>query len=361
MTFERPYWVAFNHIQGIGAARVQKLLAAFGTLQAAWDAPSGELASCGLDARSLQNILTERTRLNPYELYDRCIRNGIDVVTLPESTYPRRLKEIPLPPPVIYFRGTFAEADEIAIGLVGTRRATTYGRTVTRNFAEVFATNHVTVISGMARGVDAEAHCACLDGGGRTIAVLGCGVDIVYPPEHCALAERIQQSGALISDYPPGTPPDAANFPPRNRLIAGLSLATIVVEAGAQSGALLTAKYAAEYGRDVFAVPGNIFSPAQRGCHQLLADGVAPALSGADVLAALDVERAAQLEQARLLLPEGPVETKVLQVLEAEPMHIDLVRIRADLPIEEVSAALTMMELKGMVRQVGGMQYVVLR
>jgi DNA processing protein len=361
MDDERPYWLAFNHVQGIGAARVQKLLAAFGTLHEAWEASLQDLASCGLDVRSANQIVTERANIHPLELVDRCSKLEIEVLTLLDPTYPRRLKEIPLPPPVLYLRGTYVALDELAIGLVGTRRATNYGRTVARSFAEEFAANHVTVVSGMARGVDAEAHAACLDAGGRTLAVLGCGVDVLYPPEHRLLADRIVSSGALLSDYPPGTPPDAVNFPPRNRLIAGLSLATIVVEAGMQSGALLTAKYAADYGRDVFAVPGNIFSPSQQGCHQLLADGVAPALSVAHVLATLDFERTTQLSQARMLLPEGPIETKVLQVLEAEPQHIDLVRVRANLPIEEVSAALTMMELKGMVRQIGGMQYALCR
>jgi DNA processing protein len=361
MQSDLAYWLAFNHIHGIGAARMQKLLAVFGSLQEAWEASPHALVACGLDNRSLQSILSERRRIRPHDLLDRCLTLGIDIFTCQDAAYPRRLKEIPLPPPVVYVRGIFMEADDIAIALVGTRRVTAYGRSVARQFAEGFSASGVTVVSGLARGVDGEAHTACLEAGGRTLAVLGCGVDVVYPPEHRKLADSIMESGALISDYPPGTPPDGTNFPPRNRLIAGLSLATVVVEAGAQSGALLTAKFAAEYGRDVFAVPGSIFSPTQQGCHRLLADGVAPALSPSEVLTALDLERAAQRTQARMLLPEDPVEAKLLQVLEMEPTHIDLVRARADLPIEQVSSVLALMELKGMVRQVGGMQYTLVR
>jgi DNA processing protein len=361
MRSDIKYWIGFNHIQGIGAARVQKLLAAFGNLERAWHADLAALAASGLDERSVRSIAKERDRLRPGDLLDQSVQAGIRIYTFLDEAYPRRLKEIPLPPPVLYVRGTLLAVDDLSVAMVGTRRATTYGKTAARFFAEGFAAHGITVVSGLARGVDAEAHTAALDCGGRTLAVLGCGVDCVYPPEHTRLADRIIASGALISDYPPGTPPDAANFPPRNRLIAGLALATVVVEAGDPSGAILTAKYAGDYGRDVFAVPGSIFSPAHRGCHRLLVDGVAPALSPMDVLASLDIERSDQLSQARMALPEGPIESKILQALDVEPKHIDIIRAQTGLPIREVSATLALMELKGMVRQVSGMQYALLR
>jgi DNA processing protein len=232
---------------------------------------------------------------------------------------------------------------------------------VTRIFASALATNGITVVSGMARGIDAEAHAAVLERHGRTLAVFGCGVDIVYPPEHGRLARRIAESGALLSDYPPGTPPDAANFPPRNRIIAGLSVVTLVVEAGEESGALLTASYAAEYGREVFAVPGSVLSDSSRGCNRLIASGAHPAVSPEEFLCALDINRLVPSIQMRMAIPDSPVEAKILNALDSEPLHIDLLRAKVGLPVEEVSGALAMMELKGMVRPVGGMQYIALR
>jgi DNA processing protein len=357
-TEERAYWVAFNHIRGVGSARVQKLLKAFGCLRAAWDAPRSRLSEAGLDERTVAAIADERLRLSPQELLDRCGRAGLRASIWGDPDYPPRLKELPLPPPVLYARGGLSEADGLAVAIVGTRKTTAYGREAARMFAGVLAAGGITVVSGLARGIDAEAHAAALERGGRTLAVLGCGADVVYPPEHARLSRRISENGALLSDYPPGTPPDAANFPPRNRIIAGLALATLVVEAGEESGALLTARYAADYGRDVFAVPGSIFSPASRGCNRLISDGAAPAVSPEDLLAALDLPRIAPALQMRMTVPESPVEEKILAALGSEPMHIDRLRASVGLPVETVSGALAMMELKGMVRPTGGMQYV---
>jgi DNA processing protein len=357
-TEERAYWVAFNHIRGVGSIRVQKLLKAFGNLRTAWDAPRRQFLEAGLDERTTAAITGGRTALDPQALLDRCGKLGIRVRVWDDPDYPPRLKELPSPPPVLYLRGAMIEADGLAVAMVGTRRATAYGKEVARLFASALAANGITVVSGMARGIDAEAHVSALDRNGRTLAVLGCGADVVYPPEHGRLAKRIADSGAILSDYPPGTPPDAANFPPRNRIIAGLALATLVVEAGEESGALLTAWYAAEYGRDVFAVPGSILAPASKGCNRLIGDGAQPAVSPDALIAALDIPRIAPALQMRMIVPESPVEATILAALGAEPVHIDQLRASVNLPVETVSGALAMMELKGMVRTVGGMQYV---
>jgi DNA processing protein len=357
-TEERAYWVAFNHIRGVGSARVQKMLKAFGTLQAAWGASRNQLLSAGVDERTADSIALGKPALDPQALLDRCTTLGLRVLVWDDPDYPPRLKELPSPPPVLYVRGSITEADGLAVAVVGTRKATAYGREVTRLFAAALAANGITVVSGLARGIDSEAHSVALERGGRTLAVLGCGADIVYPPEHDRLARRITQSGAVLSDYSPGTPPDAANFPPRNRIIAGLGLATLVVEAGEESGALLTAWYAAEYGRDVFAVPGNILNAASKGCNRLINDGAQPAISPDELIRALDLPRIAPALQMRMIVPESPIEAKILNALGPEPVHVDLLRARVDLPVETVSGALTMMELKGMVRAVGGMQYV---
>jgi DNA processing protein len=255
-------------------------------------------------------------------------------------------------------RGALTPEDEWAVAIVGTRGVTAYGRQITAELASSLARRGVTVVSGLARGVDAEAHKACLAAGGRTLAVLGCGLDQIYPPEHRQLADRVISSGALISDYAPGTAPDGVNFPPRNRIISGLSLAVIVVEAGERSGALITAEFAAEQGREVFAVPGNINAPKSAGTNRLIHQGARPLLSVEDVLEALDLTSLSQHRAARTVLPKDEVESRLLSVLGKEPVHVDEIRDQVSMPIEKVTATLALMELKGMVRQVGGMHYV---
>jgi DNA processing protein len=223
------------------------------------------------------------------------------------------------------------------------------------------AGNGITVVSGLARGVDAIAHQSALKAGGRTIGVLGSGVDKIYPPEHRQLADRMEKHGAIVSDYAPGTPPDASNFPPRNRIISGLSLAVVVIEAGETSGALITAEFAAEQGREVFAVPGSILAPQSKGTNKLIQRGAQPMLSINDLMQALDLTRMGEHKAARKVIPADETEALVMNVLGPQPLHVDEIRNQIELPIEKVSATLALMELKGMVRQVGGMNYVAVR
>jgi DNA processing protein len=286
---------------------------------------------------------------------------GIHILTWDDELYPRRLKEIDQPPPVLYMLGTLKAEDFWSVAVVGTRRVSAYGRQVADELAMFLSNNGVTVISGLARGVDAIAHQAALKAGGRTIGVLGCGVDRIYPPENSQLAEKMIVNGAILSDYAPGTPPDASNFPPRNRIISGLSMATVVVEAGQTSGALITAQFAADQGREVFAVPGNILAPQSIGTNRLIADGAHPMLSVQDLLDILDLRRVTEQREVHKILPSNETEEKLLRVLTHEPLHMDDIRNQTGLPIERVSATLVMMELKGLVRQVGGMNYVAVR
>ena len=209
--------------------------------------------------------------------------------------------------------------------------------------------------------MDAIAHQTVVKAGGRTIGVLGSGVDKIYPPEHRALAEKMMEQGAIVSDYAPGTPPDASNFPPRNRIISGLSLAVVVIEAGETSGALITAEFAAEQGREVFAVPGSILAPQSKGTNKLIQNGALPLLSVNDLMQALDLTRMGEQKAARKAIPADETEARLMNVLGEEPLHVDEIRNQAELPIEKVSATLALMELKGMVRQVGGMNYVAVR
>jgi DNA processing protein len=268
------------------------------------------------------------------------------------------LAQIPDPPPVLYVRGELAPEDDWSVAIVGSRKATSYGREVTRRLAGDLARNGVTVVSGMARGIDGIAHRTALEAGGRTIAVLGSGLDVIYPAEHRSLAREIARHGAVVSDYPLGTKPEASNFPPRNRIISGLSLGTIVIEAGFRSGALITADFALDHGREVFAVPGSILSPGSAGCNRLLRDGAHVLTEARDVLEVLHLDQVPEKQAARLALPENPVEAALFESLSAEPRHLDAVVRSSGIPVEVVSSTLVMMELKGMVRQVGSLQYV---
>ena len=358
---DKKYWIGFNLIKGIGAVRMQALIQHFGDLKAAWNAAPAQLAEAGLGARLIERILQARGTVDLDKLWEKIAAQGIKILTWEDETYPGRLKEIDQPPPVLYVRGEYLPDDLFAVAIVGTRRVTPYGRQITEELSSYLAANGITVISGLARGVDAIAHQTTLKAGGRTIAVLGSGVDKIYPPEHRALAERMMERGAVISDYAPGTPPDASNFPPRNRIISGLSLAVVVVEAGETSGALITAEFAAEQGREVFAVPGSILAPQSKGTNKLIQRGALPLLSMNDLMQALDLTRMGEQKAARKIIPADATEARLMNVLGSEPLHVDEIRSQAELPIEKVSATLALMELKGMVRQVGGMNYVAVR
>jgi DNA processing protein len=262
---QQAYWVGFNLVRGIGAVRMKNLLDYYGNLEIAWNAPAGGLIAAGLPARVVENFIQVRSSVDLEKVMEKIFSQGVKVYTWEDEIYPKRLKEIAQPPPVLFVKGSINVEDDWAVSVVGTRRVTAYGRQIATEIARFLAENGVTVVSGLARGVDAIAHQTAIQAGGRTIAVLGSGVDVIYPPEHRKLAEEISSQGAVISDYAMGTQPESTNFPPRNRIIAGLSLATIVVEAGEKSGALITAKFAADQGREVFAVPGSILTPQSEG------------------------------------------------------------------------------------------------
>lgn len=361
MTNPRLYWVGFNMVKGIGAVRFKTLLDAFGSAESAWNASPEALVDAGLSRKVVESFQRLRRDVSLEQVWERIQSLGVQVFTWDDEAYPRHLKEIDQPPPVLYVRGTLKPEDEWAVAIVGTRKVTAYGRQVAEDTATVLAHSGVTIVSGLARGVDSIAHQAAVNAGGRTLAVLGNGVDLVYPPENRKLATQVIEHGALISDYPLGTQPDGVNFPPRNRIISGLSLAVVIVEAGQTSGALITASFAVEQGRDVFAVPGNINAPQSQGTNRLIRDGAQPLLSPQDVLEALNLTMVTEHQAARVTLPTDPVESRLYKLLSGQPMHVDEIRAQADLPIEAVSATLAMMELKGMVRQVGGMNYIAVR
>ncbi len=358
-----PWWLALNRVKGIGPARFTLLLDAFGSARGAWEATPAEWRQAGLDERTASAFERQRRGINPGAELARLDTLRVAALRVIDPGYPRLLREIPAPPPVLYVRGRLLPADDLAIGVVGTRNVTAYGRHVTERLAGDLAAQQVTIVSGLARGVDTHAHTAALDAGGRTIAVLGCGPDLVYPPDNARLAARIVEQGAVVTEFPPGTQPDAGNFPARNRIISGLSLAVLVTEAPEASGALITARFAAEQGRDIFAVPGNITSRGSTGTNLLIQDGAKLILTAEDALAELNLSMAPQQQELRELLPEDETEAALITCLRAagDPQHIDDLCRAAGLPVARVSGALAMMELKGMVSLVGPMTYALLR
>ncbi len=361
MRADVAYWIGLSLLPGIGPQRLRRIADAFeNDLERAWHAAPEALIRAGLEPAVVRGALAARPSLDLAATMRRIERAGAQVHTLADPSYPARLAEVHDAPPVLYTRGAFAPEDEWAVAVVGTRNVTAYGREVTHRLVTDLVRHNVTIVSGLARGVDGLAHRSALEAGGRTLAVFASGVDIVYPPEHRRLAEEIAQSGALISEYPVGSQPEAGNFPARNRIIAGLSLVTIVVEAGEKSGALITAQRALEQNREVFAVPGSILSPRSVGANRLIRDSAAKlVLSADDVLEELRLQLVPQQLEMRRLLPENETESRLIALLSHEPVHIDELTRLSTLPASDVSSTLAIMELKGLVRQVGGMQYVV--
>jgi len=352
---ERNYWLAFSYVKGIGSVRYKKLLAYFGSLSTAWQAGKNDLILSGLTPKVVDAILSTRNQLIVDDLEASLTKRGISCLIWNDPAYPKFLSEIPQAPPVLYLIGEIKAQDDLAFAIVGTRNVTGYGRQVTKDTAECLAASGVTIVSGLARGVDAIAHQAALDAGGRTIAVLGSGVDVIYPPEHRKLAEAISRNGAILSDYPPGTKPDGINFPPRNRIISGLSRGVLVVEAGERSGALITAKFCVEQGREVFAVPGSVLAAMSRGTNNLISQGATPMTNPKQLLDFLKVKSSLgrKPEPQTLNLDEA----EILHALGNESLHIDDLAAKLSYSMERLSALLIMMELEGFVTKTASMHY----
>ena len=361
MTDTLRYWVGFSKVPGIGPTRLRSLLDYYGDIAAAWQADPGELRAIGLDKRSVESLYKIRHSLDLDAELEKLDRLRVSVLTWDSPDYPRLLPNIPDPPPVLYVRGTLTPQDEWALAVVGTRRASVYGRECTRLLVTGLVENRITVVSGLAYGIDTEAHQTVVKAGGRTIAVLGCGVDIIYPAENRKLGQAIIEHGALVSEYPLGTNPESGNFPRRNRIVSGLSLGVLVVEGAVDSGARITADYALEQGREVFAVPGAILHKNSSGPHYLIQNGAKLVTCVDDILQELNLTMVAHHAEARAIIPDNEAETLLLKQLSTDPVHIDELGQATGLSAPEVASTLTMMELKGMVRQVEGMNYVIAR
>ena len=356
---ELKHWLAFNRISGIGRVRYQALLARFGSLAEAWRATRSELREAGLGQATVRLIADSRADIEPDAELEALEAAGLQALTWNDAAYPERLKETDEAPPLLYVRGSLAPSDEWSIAVVGTRRPTPYGRQVAEELAHQLAAGGVTIISGLARGIDAIAHRAALAAGARTIAVMACGLDIVYPPEHAKLSRDIAEQGAVISEQPLGTQPRGDYFPRRNRILSGISLGVLVVEGDVKSGALITANFALDQGREVFAVPGSIFSAQSRGTNLKIQKGEAKlVLSAQDVLEELNLTTVPQQMEMKQLIPATDTEIGLLRHIAKEPVHIDEVCRESGLPVATVSSVLAMMELKGLVKQMAPMAYV---
>ena len=370
---DTKYWVAFTRIPSIGPARTRTLEGAFGTMEAAWHASVEELRAAGLDRRSVAQVRERRPRIDPDGEMAALHRQGIGALPWSSPDYPDLLKAIADPPPVLFHRGEFRPEDRRAVAVVGTRKATSYGRDACAALVAALASSGVTIVSGMARGIDGVAHRTALEAGGRTVGVMASGLDMVYPPEHRELARQVAATGVLVSEHPPGGRPSSQTFPRRNRILSGLSLGVLVVEAPHTSGAMWTVDWALKQGREVFAVPGSIFSPASHGVNRLVQDGAKMVLSPEDVLEELNLSTLAApipmpMSTTPVAMPaaapapaataaQGP-EGDLLSLLADDPRHVDDVCRQAGLPITTVSSALTLLELKGLVQQVGAMHYI---
>ncbi len=358
-TDELQYWVAFSQIHRVGAARAAALESYFGSLADAWRAGPTELRAAGIDRATVESIIKERPDISPEGEIEKLAKAGVKAYSWRDEDYPARLKEVDDHPPVLYVRGDLLPEDDWGIAVVGTRRATPYGRQAAEHFSTDLARQRITIVSGLARGVDAIAHRAALNAGGRTIAVLACGLDIVYPPEHARLAAEISQHGALVSDYPLGTQPRSEYFPRRNRILSALSLGVLVIEGDVDSGALITARNAIDQNREVFAVPGSIYAPTYRGANKLIQEGEAKLVTRTeDILEELNLTMTSQQLELLEVTTADPTEAALLKVLSNQPIHIDEVQRLSGLPIGAVSGALALLELKGMVRQVGAMSFI---
>ena len=354
MNKELAFWVATSAIPGVGSATFNYLLRYFKRLQKFWEAPNEKINKLKVDSKTRESILAFRQKVDPKIYLQTVYERGIKVVSLLDRDYPANLRQISDAPPVLYYKGSLLPQDDLAIAVVGARYATVYGRQVTEGLVLELVNAGLTIVSGLARGIDSFAHRAALEAGGRTIAVLGSGVDTIYPPENKKLAEEIVQRGALVSEFPLGFPSVPSNFPARNRIISGLSLGVLVTEAAEDSGSLITAGQAAEQGREVFAVPGPIFGKMSRGTNNLIKEGVHPATEAGDILQILEIERRkvkAKVESQKK--PQDKVQQKILEVLDGGSKHIDMIARETGLSIDKVSSALSLMELSGFIKNYG--------
>lgn len=353
------YWLGWQLIMpGVGR-RVWDIINYFGSPEAAWYAGKKEFTKVpGIKPEAAEKIVQKRSRLNLEKELDYLYHHKVDFITYDDDNYPPALRDIFDPPPVLFVRGRLKELNN-AVAVVGSRKATAYGRTAAQRLAGELAENGAAVVSGLARGIDSAAHRGALNAGGYTAAVLGCGLDVVYPKENARLMAEIIEKGAVISEFPLGSPPESWHFPSRNRIISGLSQVVVVVEAAEKSGALITADLALEQGKEVMALPGSIYSKMSRGPLKLIKQGAKPVTAAEDILEELGIISAITGEQAgsQFKFKLSRTEQAVYDILSGDPLHIEELLQRLQLPSQEVMAALMFLEVKGLLKKMPGKMY----
>jgi DNA processing protein len=355
------FWHAFNSVENFGPQTFRKLAARFSTLQKAWRSDRSEILAAGISQKQTEKFLEFRKNYSPEELFSELAKEKVGMITINCEAYPPQLKEIDSAPPVLYIRGEKEILANKSIAVVGSRKSTDYGRRVTENLCRDLVRAGLAIVSGLALGIDGIAHQATLDNEGITIAVLGTGIDdeTIYPREHFNLAQDILSGGGtIISEFPPKTPSLKQNFPARNRIMAGLALGTLVAEAAESSGSLITAGLALEFGREVFAVPGDIFSPQSAGANYLIKNGAKLVSSSADILEELNISRPAAASPQKIFEPKTKEEKIIWKILSNEPLHVDKIAKITKLDTATVSATLGMMEIENVIRDVGGKNYI---
>ncbi|MBN9389772.1 MAG: DNA-processing protein DprA [Chloroflexi bacterium] len=370
---DEKYWLAFSRVGGIGIVRLRRLFDYFGSLEMAWAARAGDFMQAGLEPKLIERVVNFRPGFDPDRELEKLAAQNIELATIGAPNYPERLAQIYNPPPILYIRGALTPQDNLALAVVGTRQATGYGRSATASICAELAGQGVTIVSGLAKGIDTVAHEAALKAGGRTLAVLGSGVDVIYPPENRHLAAKITdpaaQNGAIISEYAPGVQPEAVNFPPRNRIVSGLSLGVFVVESNLKGGALITVDFAIEQGREVFALPGSIYNNASAGVNRLIRQGSARLVTSAEEIleelrpGGLFDAQDRQTQQELLGAGDTEIERQLLKILRqaGEPVFVDEICQESGLPVAEVNSQLVMLELKGFVTSMSGPRYALTR
>lgn len=355
---ELKFWLGFNQINTIGPIRLEKMLKTFGSLSRAWQADFPTLIQEGFPAKIAQDIIDQKKNINPDNELEKLERSGADIITILDDDYPKILMEIYAPPPLLYYLGNICNYD-FSLAVVGSRKTTEYGRMATINLVSQLAANGLTIVSGLALGVDTLAHQTALECRAKTIAVLGSGINQIYPSTNRKLAEKIiEQNGLIVSEFPLNTPPLKFNFPRRNRIISGLSLGTLVTEAKENSGALITARYALEQNREIFAVPGDIFQKNCQGPNNLIQMGAKLVTKATDILEVLNLTQIQEKITVQNIIPATEMEKKILEIISREPIHVDKIVQYARLNISAVNATLTIMEMKGMIKHLGEQRYI---
>ncbi len=354
---ELKYWIGLAGVPGVGKARIMALKEHFGSLHDAWKAPASELARAGLDQKVTGNVTQYRDGINLDDQLKLLEKYHITAIPFESPDFPPLLAEIHDCPPLLYIRGEYRKDDENSVAVVGTRRATAYGRQAAEDLVYNLALNKITIVSGLAKGIDTIAHRAAIDAGGRTIAVFASGLDIVYPPDNLKLAREIMEHGALVSEFPLGTKPKAENFPRRNRILSGLSRGVLVVEAGESSGALITVNFALEQNREVFAVPGSIYSAMSKGPNKLIGEGAKLVSNYTDIIEELNLSVVSQQLVMQSVVATDGIESIIMKHIAEEPIHIDEICRNTGLDASTVISTLAVLELNGLVKHRGNMTY----